>query len=299
MNNELRCRLSCLLFYFGSSTIPSIALQVVSRNSCVIRKTQTLQVPPRQILSHPSIRQQSSTTVTQLRSMASEIPDVRSQKQVLRKSIRAQLKTLSIEEIEQQSVAVWDRLHDMEVYRSAKSIGLFLSMPAGEINTSKALEFAIQNGKDIYIPQVGANFELADMELIQIQTSSSTPGHFENQPIHYNWPRNKWGIPEPPNELILKAAVPGDIDLLIVPGLAFDRNGNRLGQGKGYYDRFIARMFGDPKQKPPTLIAVGLPCQLIDKDDNKSVAPTTIPVHEHDFPVDWVLLPNESIQTKK
>ncbi len=40
-------------------------------------------------------------------------------------------------------------------------------------------------------------------------------------------------------------ATPGDIDLLVGPGLAFDINGNRLGQGKGYYDRFIARMRGD------------------------------------------------------
>jgi 5-formyltetrahydrofolate cyclo-ligase len=219
--------------------------------------------------------------------------DIRYQKQLLRKSTRALLKEVSNEDIARQSAAVWDRLHALPLYQAARSIGLFLSMPAGEIHTTPALAWAIQQDKDIYIPQVGSNFELADMELIQIDTLSSSG----DEPIYAKWPRNKWGIPEPPQDVILKAAQPGDIDLLIVPGLAFDRQGNRLGQGKGYYDRFMARMCRDPLQKAPALIAVGLQCQLVEPSGSHTLS--SIPVHEHDFAVDWVLLPNETIQVQK
>jgi 5-formyltetrahydrofolate cyclo-ligase len=186
----------------------------------------------------------------------------------------------------------------MELYQNAKSIGLFLSMPTGEIKTSYAVRHAIQCQKDIYIPQVGENFQLPDMELIKIQTQTTpnddatttvTTTSTDAQPIYHSWPKNKWNIPEPPVDVILNTAKPGDIDLLIVPGLAFDRHGNRLGQGKGYYDRFLARMCRDTTTATPILVAVALQCQWIESQ-------RTIPVHEHDFQVNYVILPNEIIK---
>ena len=247
----------------------------------------------------------SSTTSTN-KSEDDVTKNVRLQKQVLRKEIRTKLKLLSKEEIDQQSRDVWDQLHAMKLYQDAKSIGLFLSMPMGEINTSYAVQHAIQYQKDIYIPQVGENFELPDMDLIQIQTVSPTSDPLLEVPMYQNWPKNKWNIPEPPDTVILKTAQPGDIDLLIVPGLAFDHYGNRLGQGKGYYDRFIARMCGS-EAPSPKLVAVALQCQFIrdnsdtSQNNNGDVVRTerTIPVHEHDFPVNWIILPNEIIEVKK
>ena len=106
--------------------------------------------------------------------------------------------------------------------------------------------------------------------------------------FHRQWPRNKWGIPEPPEQMPVVLARPGDIDVLVIPGLAFDSTGNRLGQGKGYYDRFLARMMADPEKKRPLIVAVGLSCQLVDDG--------VVPVHEHDFPVDWILMPDAAIQ---
>ena len=84
-----------------------------------------------------------------------------------------------------------------------------------------------------------------------------------------------------------QVASPGDIDLLVVPGLGFDRHGNRIGQGKGYYDRFIARI---TKNGKPNLIAVTLDCQLVDN---------TIPVSPLDRVMDKVLLPSQVIQVTK
>jgi 5-formyltetrahydrofolate cyclo-ligase len=211
---------------------------------------------------------------------------IRSQKQALRREIRGMLKLLTREDIELQSAAVWERLHAMPIYQNAQSIGLFLSMPSGEIDTDPAIAHAVQQRKEIYVPLVGANFELPDMQLIKVDyDASSTAATL----FHYTWPKNKWGIPEPPSSMTLQAAQQGDIDVLIVPGLAFDRAGNRLGQGKGYYDRFLSRMFADPTKKKPVLVAVGTGCQLLHE-------PVRIPVHEHDFAVQWILVPNETVE---
>lgn len=205
--------------------------------------------------------------------------DVRSTKRALRKEIRGRLKALTPELIQEQSLQVWSHLFQMKDYKEAKSISVFLSM-ATEISTESLLLDACRRGKTIYVPQVGKNFEQADMEMIRI------PYDTRSEELFYkSWPRNKWNIPEPPSEMVLELAKPGDIDLIVIPGLAFDRKGDRLGQGKGYYDRFIAR-FSESK---PTLVAVALACQQVD----------AIPVGPYDQSMDHVIFPDRVITIDK
>lgn len=206
--------------------------------------------------------------------------EIRQKKQALRKEIRARVKLLTKEDIQEQSLKVWERLFALPQYQSAKSVGLFLSMPKGEIETDRALHHAIQNGKSVYVPQVGQNFERCDMDLLKVVIEDPP----SDEIFHEHWPRNKWGIPEPPSDMPIVNAKPGDLDLLVVPGLGFDRKGNRLGQGKGYYDRFIARMTED--NAPLPLIAVGLTSLLVDGD---------IPINEYDRQMDMILMPDETI----
>jgi 5-formyltetrahydrofolate cyclo-ligase len=140
------------------------------------------------------------------------------------------------------------------------------------------------------------------MEMLEVpldgKASSSGPLFFAS------WPRDKWQIPVPPAPETMKVATrSGDIGLYIVPGLAFDRRGNRLGQGKGYYDRYFQRMLGHNdssaasddcdatnaalRESPrPFLAAVGLRCQLVEGDEQ-------VPVSSTDQPVDVVATPDE------
>lgn len=208
--------------------------------------------------------------------------DVVAQKKVFRKKIRESIKELSKGDVETQSLKVWEQVFMLPVYQSAKAVGLFLSMPNGEINTDPIIQHAIENGKDVYVPQVGANFEKCDMELLKVVLEFPDPF------FHKKWPTNKWQIPEPPAEMPIETARPGDLDLLIVPGLGFDGNGNRLGQGKGYYDRFIARMTENDISLP--LVAVGLEAQFVDED---------IPVETYDKQMDMVVLPSRIILSEK
>lgn len=207
---------------------------------------------------------------------------MRREKQGLRKKLRASLQELSAEDIEAQSAQVWARVIELPIFQAANSVGLFLSMPKSEINTDLILQYCVLNGKKIYVPEVGKNFELCDMELREVlldDNSIPLDGMF-----HKTWPMNKWMIPEPPPDMPVVTAESGDIDLLIVPGLGFDRSRNRLGQGKGYYDRFIAKMTKGGKKLP--LVAVGLTPQLVDG---------FIPVATYDRQMDMVVLPDEVI----
>eukprot|EP00522_Entomoneis_paludosa_P015167 CAMPEP_0172459984 /NCGR_PEP_ID=MMETSP1065-20121228/35030_1 /TAXON_ID=265537 /ORGANISM="Amphiprora paludosa, Strain CCMP125" /LENGTH=253 /DNA_ID=CAMNT_0013214869 /DNA_START=80 /DNA_END=841 /DNA_ORIENTATION=+ len=208
---------------------------------------------------------------------------VRAEKQVVRKEIRAKLKELSTEEIREESVKVWNKLMELPAYKTAKSVGLFLSMPKSEISTEAILRQCVADDKDIYVPQVGQNFENAHMELLKVVQGDGDTKKDE-QLFYEAWPKNKWKIPEPPSDMPIEMAQPGQIDLLVVPGLAFDRNGNRLGQGKGYYDRFIERM----SVKPIKLVAVCLSCQLLEQG-------RSIPVNTYDKPMETILSPEETI----
>ena len=266
---------------------------------------------------------------------------LRQQKQSLRKLIRSRIKstyprpldssTNNNTEQQQQllltkSNQVFAQLFTLSQYKNAKTIGFFLSMPYGEIQTRNAIRQIVTDDKILYVPRVGLDFEKCDMDLIRCwdttSTSTTTAATSSNSEMFYdNWPRNKWGIPEPPpanNDVNNNIAKPGDIDLLIVPGLAFDINGHRLGQGKGYYDRFIAKMRNDngvdssskgskqKKNEKPLLVGVCLDEQFLeeiphgvdlgdmedDDDDDDGRRGNIIPVSDHDYIMDMVITPS-------
>ena len=210
------------------------------------------------------------------------IKDIRQQKQELRKEMRSRLIKMSSEETLKQSRMVWDHLIRAPEYKTAQSIGLFLSMPKNEIDTYEIIKRSIEvDNKVVFVPRVGLDFEKCDMDLVKVQNSSDD--------IWTRWPRNKWNIPEPPIEYDC-VATPGDIDILIVPGNCFDMKGSRLGQGKGYYDRFIEKMRSPCRidaygsQQKPLLVAVCLSPQLLPVDQY-------VPTSDHDFKMDMLITP--------
>lgn len=216
--------------------------------------------------------------------------DVRKSKQRLRQKIRSQISALSTEEIVSQSQSVWDKLYKLPQYQAASRVGLFLSMPKNEIRTDDPCRKVLNDGKTLFVPRVGLDFEQCDMDMIQVEqqpkneSSSSTDG--DDDIFYKDWPKNKWGIPEAPRDFNFDLAQPGSIDLLVVPGLGFDRNGGRLGQGKGYYDRFITKMSSDENCKSPLLVAVGLEPSFVEEG---------IPTNEYDCTMDMVILPHLGI----
>ncbi len=154
-----------------------------------------------------------------------------------------------------ESDLVFARLFLLPQYGAARSVGLFLSMPHGEIRTDRAicriaassssLPLSSPHGgsiggdgggriddnrrKVLYFPQVGLDFKGRDMDMVRCDCGAAAMAGDSNgdagASFYDGWPHNRWGIPEPPVAARSMMAWPGDIDLLVVPGLAFDAAG--------------------------------------------------------------------------
>lgn len=118
------------------------------------------------------------------------------------------------------SVAIAERVTALPEAASARSTMAFWSF-GSEIDTAPLIERLVSAGKTVVLPRI----EGADIVPVTF-----APG----EPVT----ETSFGAMEPADGRVLD---PSEVDLVIVPGVAFDRSGNRLGFGAGYYDRFLPR----------------------------------------------------------
>lgn len=126
----------------------------------------------------------------------------------------------------------------------------------GEVETKEMIKEAQNSGKIIAVP------------VCRKHRMSLRPCLLDE---HARLKKGPYGISEPAVEECLRLA---DLDLVIVPGVAFDKKGNRLGRGKGYYDRFLARL-------PQRTASLGLAFDF-------QILPS-LPAQRHDIAVSKVL----------
>lgn len=140
-------------------------------------------------------------------------------KQELRQSIRAQKRAMTAEEIEARSQKLTELFLASEEYQNAKT--LYGYMPYNqEVRTIPILQRALEDGKQVAVPKVYGE----DMKFLYIQ-------NFEG------FAKSEFGIPEP----IADTPVAEDpTALVLMPGLAFDPAGHRIGYGGGFYDKFLS-----------------------------------------------------------
>ena len=146
-------------------------------------------------------------------------------KKNLRKEILAQRNAMLEKECEKKSVQIADKLMSLSVFQDTAIILLYASMKS-EVQTTKILQAAKDMGKRIYLPRV-----LKDvMEFYCVDETTE----FET---------SKWGVREPKADNI-KRFEPKENEniLVIVPGVVFDKDGNRIGYGGGYYDKYLQRL---------------------------------------------------------
>lgn len=143
-------------------------------------------------------------------------------KKVLRQQVRDILAAISAEHLQHRSALACQLLCDQEEYRRAQTLMIFLST-THEVDTQQLAQRAWADGKTVLAPRV--TWDQRRMLPIEIQSLGSD---VEEGYMGIREPAE--GMPVPVSEL----------DLVIVPGLAFDEQGNRLGRGRGFYDRFLA-----------------------------------------------------------
>lgn len=147
------------------------------------------------------------------------------EKKALRWEIRAREKTLSETDIAASDRALTAQLLSLPFYREAETVFCFVSIQR-EVDTHPLLADALAKGKRLCVPRCVAEGE---MELVLLtDLADLRPGAF--------------GILEPREGLPLLTA--DDIDFALVPCLSCTRDGQRLGKGGGYYDRFLSRYRG-------------------------------------------------------
>lgn len=137
-------------------------------------------------------------------------------KQTLRKEYLEIRKNILDKDI--KSKLIFNKIVNTIEYRQCKTIALYKSLDS-EVNTDELIDYSLSVGKIVLLPKVINNdlvFYKITKETILIKSA--------------------FGVYEPIEENNYN----GNIDLIIVPGVCFDKNNNRLGFGKGYYDRYLS-----------------------------------------------------------
>lgn len=174
-------------------------------------------------------------------------------KHALRQIIKERKKKFSVAELIMQSMDITLLLEKHHLYQTARTLLLYNSMP-DEVNTHGLIASLHKQGRCVLLPRMKNEEEL---ELVKYRGKLG---------LRIS---ERYGILEPDGEPFNDYE---SIDLAIIPGMAFTPGGGRLGRGKGYYDRLLAKM--------PTVYKLGLcfPFQIFD----------SIPTDMNDMPMDEV-----------
>lgn len=162
------------------------------------------------------------------------------------------------------SRAIIEKICALPQYGTAKVVLTYMGFGT-EIDTQPFFERIVNDGKTAVLPRV----DRATQTLI-LHSARSMPELITS----------KYGILEPGTDAPTVAI--SNIDFVLMPGVAFDRNGNRLGYGRGYYDKLVSTA-------NPALarVAAGFSCQIVE----------SVPVGPHDKKVDCIITDNEIIKT--
>jgi len=184
-------------------------------------------------------------------------PEIGGLKAEVRAAMRARLRILSVEEWKRQSALVADRIRSLREWDSARWVGGYVPM-RDEPDLVPLMREAVASGRRVAVPAFDENSGEYGFREVRDWERDLVPG--------------KYGIGEPGAAC---AAVPVTwLDFVLVPGLAFDVRGGRLGRGKGFYDRLLASVV-------EATCGVGSDEQLL----------SDVPVEAHDIRLNLVTVP--------
>ena len=173
-------------------------------------------------------------------------------KSTIRKQIREQKRALTTEEIQQASEKLCALFLKSDLYRKAKTVYGYLPYNQ-EVRTEPILERALADGKRVAVPKVYGD----QMKFIYLTDLAQVE-------------KGYCGIPEPIGD---EPVADDPTALVLMPGLAFDQQGHRMGYGGGFYDKFLA----EEPNHPTIALCYGF--QILPQ----------LPTEEFDVPVDCVL----------
>ncbi len=165
-------------------------------------------------------------------------------KQQLRTALLRRLNAQREDERRKRSKAIQRKVFRLTAFRRAKTVCCYVALPY-EVQTWQMIEEMLEHGKRVVIPVMEPRTKRLRLSEVRDPSAELVPGRF--------------GVREPRPSAFRPVRL-REVDLALVPGLAFDRRGHRLGHGHGYFDRFLARL---PKQTPT--IGLAFRFQLLDR----------------------------------
>jgi 5-formyltetrahydrofolate cyclo-ligase len=186
-------------------------------------------------------------------------------KKDFRKEIKTKLKALTEDQISEQSGKAQDLILGLKQYKDAQTLSVYLSMPKAEAQSNRIVHDALIQGKKVFVPyihQPRTGPKIIDM--LRLASVSEFEG----------LARDSWGIPSLPSDSVESRENAmggkglssgenppetedgegrkgdGTLDLIVMPGVAFDQGMNRLGHGRGFYDAYLSRFCADGTRKP-------------------------------------------------
>jgi 5-formyltetrahydrofolate cyclo-ligase len=184
-------------------------------------------------------------------------------KAALRADMLQRRRSESQSDVESVSQDILLRLEEMSVWRTAEVVHTYASALPGEIDTIPLMEWCLENNRTVVVPVV--NNERKTLTHCELKSLGALK-------------RTSFGLLEPEGN-DQEQWYGGDYDVVITPGLAFDRCGRRLGMGGGYYDRFFAETAG-------VRIALASDWQIVD----------AVPTGPHDQPVNIIVTESQIVQ---
>ncbi len=152
--------------------------------------------------------------------------DAQAKKRQLRSALLERLKRHKEEERRRKSSRIARKLFLLKEYAKAKTVLFYLSFD-GEVDTAGMIIESLKQGKRVAVPVLQTDRRALFPSLLKdIETETARGPHGTRHP----------------KDAYIRPIEPRELDLVVVPGLAFDEAGNRLGRGMGYYDRFLSRL---------------------------------------------------------
>lgn len=170
-----------------------------------------------------------------------------------REKIARRLAALSAEQRREASARIRQLIADLPEFQRARTVLLFVSLP-DEADTLGIIADALAAGKTVALPKVDRRRKSMAATVLRDLERDLAPGVF--------------GILEPKGSEVV---APGSIDFVLVPARGYDRAGNRLGRGGGYYDRYMSH-----PDFHATRCGIGFAAQVLD----------AVPHDTHDLPVE-------------
>ncbi len=184
---------------------------------------------------------------------------IQEKKRHIREKLLERLKNHKEDDRLKKSLKIGRKFFGLKEFLKAKTVLFYLSFD-GEVDTVRMIKDTIKRGKRVAVP------------VIRRETKEMIPSLIRDLEAEVR--TGPYGVRHPKEEYIRPISLKS-IDLVVVPGLAFDETGNRLGRGMGYYDRFLSRL---PKDVP----TVGLAFDF-------QVLKDFPPLEPHDFSVSRVI----------